>query len=185
MPPKPHGFGAHADHEGELRVVQAVLGHVGCESHAPNVQRYVGLVKDILLDAVRLFVGQPAAVDDDINSAHEARRLFAMALREARMRYGRESGQGEITQKVFAQMLGISGERPEERYRLYESAKREPPLWILSAVRRVTGYSLDDLIAQLPPGRRLELRHRLERAPNEPKTQDAACVVPVLRRTQP
>lgn len=107
------------------------------------------------------------------------------SLREARIRYGRESGQGEITQKAFAQMLGISGERPEERYRLYESAKREPPLWILSAVRRVTGYSLDDLIAQLPPGRRLEARRRPENGPSEPKSQDAACVVPVFRRTQP
>jgi hypothetical protein len=84
-----------------------------------------------------------------------------MALREVRLRFGNETGQGRLTQKKFAQMLGISGERPEERYRLYEKALREPPLWVLAAVRRVTGYSLDDLIAQLPAGRRL-VRERVE-----------------------
>jgi transcriptional regulator with XRE-family HTH domain len=94
-------------------------------------------------------------VEDDSHEAAEAQRLFAAALREARLRYGQETGQGSLTQKEFARMLGISGDRPEERYRLYESGKREPPLWILSALRRVTGYSLDDLIAQMPAGRRL------------------------------
>ncbi len=64
-------------------------------------------------------------------------------------------------------MLGISGDRPEERYRLYENAKREPPLWVLAAVRRVTGYSLDDLIAQLPAGRPLE-RNRIPPATAQP-----------------
>jgi len=95
-------------------------------------------------------------VDDEPRTGDETRRQFAAALRQARLKYGSETGQGEITQKDFAKMLGISGERPEERYRLYENAKREPPLWILAAVRRVTGFSLDDLIAQLPAGRRLE-----------------------------
>jgi DNA-binding transcriptional regulator YdaS (Cro superfamily) len=87
--------------------------------------------------------------------ARAAQRLFASGLREARLQYGNASGQGEITQREFARMLGIHGERPEERYRLYEAAKREPPLWILASLRRVTGYSLDDLVAQLPAGRRL------------------------------
>lgn len=95
-------------------------------------------------------------MDDDGRTAQEAQRFFAAALRAARLKYGKETGQGEITQKEFAQMLGISGDRPEERYRLYESAKRSPPLWILAALRRVTGFSLDDLIAQLPAGRRLQ-----------------------------
>jgi DNA-binding transcriptional regulator YdaS (Cro superfamily) len=86
----------------------------------------------------------------------EARRLFASKLREARLQYGAATGQGELTQRQFALMLEIGGERPEERYRLYEAGKREPPLWILAALRRVTGFSLDDLIAQLPAGRRLD-----------------------------
>jgi transcriptional regulator with XRE-family HTH domain len=103
-------------------------------------------------------------VEDDSHAAAEAQRLFAAALREARLRYGHETGQGSLTQKEFARMLGISGDRPEERYRLYESGKREPPLWILAALRRVTGYSLDDLIAQLPAGRRLE-----RDAPSDPR----------------
>jgi hypothetical protein len=121
-----------------------------------------------LLDATGFFVRQVAAVDEEPHAAAEALRLFAAALREARTRYGRESGQGNITQKEFARMLGISGDRPEERYRLYEGAKREPPLWILAAIRRVTGYSLDDLIAQLPAGRRLE-RDRTPPVKPQPK----------------
>jgi hypothetical protein len=117
-----------------------------------------------LLDAVLLIVGQPLRVDDDTGLTAEARRLFATALREARLRYGRETDQGELTQRVFAEMLGIRGERPEERYGLYERAEREPPLWILAAIRRVTGYSLDALIAQLPAGRPLKLA-----APTKPR----------------
>lgn len=122
-----------------------------------------------MLDAVLLFVGQAVRVDDDTRTTLEARELFAAALRLARQRYGRETGQGEITQKSFAGMLGISGERPEERYRLYESADREPPLWILAALRRVTGYSLDGLIAQLPAGRPLAVTSATPRVRKPPK----------------
>jgi hypothetical protein len=124
-----------------------------------------------LLDAKRRHVGQFAHVDDDSHAAAESQRLFAAGLREARLRYGQESGQGTLTQKEFAKMLGISGERPEERYRLYEGGKREPPLWILAAIRRVTGYSLDDLIAQLPAGRRLD------------RTQQPPSKLPTKRRS--
>lgn len=97
----------------------------------------------------------PAAPPPPDKLAREAQRQFADALRKARLQYGSATGQGELTQHDFARMLGIDGERPEERYRLYEAAKREPPLWILAALRRVTGYSLDGLIAQLPAGRPL------------------------------
>jgi hypothetical protein len=107
-------------------------------------------------------------VDDDPHTTQEALRLFAAALRDARARYGTETGQGSLTQKQFAKMLGISGDRPEERYRLYEMGKREPPLWILAALRRVTGFSLDDLIAQLPAGRRLYQEHTQPRRPKGP-----------------
>lgn len=138
----------------------------------------------MLLDAARLFVGQPVRVDDNPQTGIEARRLFAVALRLARLRYGRETGQGEITQKVFAGMLGISGERPEERYRLYENAKREPPLWILAAVRRVTGFSLDDLIAQLPAGRRLE-REPAKASPSRRKGRPAASDPPIKALPRP
>jgi hypothetical protein len=118
-----------------------------------------------LPDATLLFVGQAVGVANDHQTTLEARRLFASALCEARRRYGKETGQGEITQKQFAKMLGISGERPEERYRLYENAAREPPLWILASLRRVTGYSLDDLIAQLPAGRPLHADADTRRSP--------------------
>jgi transcriptional regulator with XRE-family HTH domain len=106
-------------------------------------------------------------MDDDPHTTLEARRFFAETLRMAREQYGWETGQGDITQRQFAQMLGISGDRPEERYRLYENAKREPPLWILAAIRRVTGYSLDEIIAQLPAGRPV-IRPRPSRAPARP-----------------
>jgi transcriptional regulator with XRE-family HTH domain len=93
--------------------------------------------------------------DEKPAKASEASSLFGRALRQARLKYGLDSGQGSLSQHDFAVMLGIGGDRPEERYGLYENGKREPPLWILKAIREVTGYSLDDLIAQLPPGRRL------------------------------
>jgi DNA-binding transcriptional regulator YiaG len=82
-------------------------------------------------------------VDEDTHTAGDALRLFSAALRQARAKYGFESGQGNISQKQFAKMLGISGDRPEERYRLYEGAKREPPLWILPrrSYSRTSGWS--------------------------------------------
>jgi hypothetical protein len=94
-------------------------------------------------------------VEEDTQKTLAARQHFAAALREVRRRYGLETGQGKISQKRFAEMLGISGDRPEERYGLYEKGKREPPLWILASLRRVTGFSLCDMIAQLPAGRPL------------------------------
>jgi DNA-binding transcriptional regulator YdaS (Cro superfamily) len=107
-------------------------------------------------NAPGLAVAPPATAKSPPDKlARAAQRLFAAGLREARFQYGNASGQGEITQREFARMLGIDGDRPEERYRLYEAAKREPPLWVLASLRRVTGFSLDGLIAQLPPGRRL------------------------------
>ena len=122
-------------------------------------------------------------MDDEVQTTAEARQLFAAALREARLRYGRETGQGDLTQKAFAQMLGISGDRPEERYGLYEKAKREPPLWILAALRRVTGYSLDDLIAQLPAGRPLGQNQAPTAEPDKPprRRTAAGCNAPVVR----
>jgi transcriptional regulator with XRE-family HTH domain len=124
---------------------------------AKRLAPHLGVSWDELIDGSQASTSTdgdeaPSGLDP---SAYETRQAFAVALRIARLGYGRETNQGELTQKEFAQMLGISGERPEERYRLYESAQREPPLWILTSFRRVTGYSLDDLIAQLPAGRRL------------------------------
>lgn len=116
-------------------------------------------------------------MDDDAHTTLEARRHFANALRVARLQYGRETGQGELSQKEFARMLGINGDRPEERYRLYEGAKREPPLWILAALRQVTGYSLDNLIAQLPAGRPLGLE-RPAAAPRRRTTRPQGTAPP-------
>jgi hypothetical protein len=120
-------------------------------------QRYVGFVKDSLLAACQRAVGDTPGMDEDEHqTASEARANFARALGEVRRRYGAESGQGELSQEAFARLLGISGDRPGERYGHYERGSREPPIWVLAAIRRVTGYSMDDLIANLPAGRRIE-----------------------------
>jgi hypothetical protein len=156
-----------------------------------SIQRYVGQIKDILLDATPRLVGQAWRVDDESHTTHEARRRFAAALREVRRRYGLETGQGDLTMKRFARMLGINGERPEERYRLYESAEREPPLWILAALRGVTGYSLDEIIAQLPAGRPFDeprasvSRRRPARAPDLVAIPAAPIPRLVERRAEP
>lgn len=91
-------------------------------------------------------------MEDEATVSSLARQAFAERLKDVRARYGVSIGQPTLGQKEFAQSLGIGGDRPQERYGLYELAKREPPLWILAALRRETGFSLDDMIAGLPPG---------------------------------
>lgn len=160
-----------------LTEIEAFLAHHGRMAEttfgrlAVNDGKFVGRLREganmtlATIERTRQFISDQRALESTGGAiaeaapdrlAREAQRLFAAALRQARLQYGRATGQGEITQRQFAMMLDIDGERPEERYRLYEAGKREPPLWILAALRRVTGYSLDGLIAQLPAGRRLE-----------------------------
>ncbi len=75
-------------------------------------------------------------------------RLFADRLRETRQVYGKRIGKPDLSGKQFALILGIEA----QRYRRYERAEIEPPLHVLALLRRVTGVSLDRLVAGLGPG---------------------------------
>jgi transcriptional regulator with XRE-family HTH domain len=96
--------------------------------------------------------GTQAGMKDEPKSAAAVAERFAVRLEVARQQHGQKTGRPKLTQREFARDLEIGGDRPEERYRLYERGQREMPLWLLAAVRRVTGFSLDELIAGMPPG---------------------------------
>ena len=53
-----------------------------------------------------------------------------------------------ISQAGMARLLNIEG----ERYRRYERGEAEPPISVLVSIRRLTGVSLDILLAGEPPG---------------------------------
>lgn len=73
-----------------------------------------------------------------------SRRLYAL-----RRAYGASVGKPQMPQLDFAAMLGIG----KPRYARYERGEVEPTLALLAALRRVTGISLDLLIAGETPGR--------------------------------
>jgi transcriptional regulator with XRE-family HTH domain len=83
------------------------------------------------------------AVDD-----RTSLQLFAWRLRATRRAYGGMVDEPELSARQFAMLLGIQ----PERYRRYERAELEPPLSVLVALRRMTGVSLDKLIAGDQPG---------------------------------
>ena len=76
-------------------------------------------------------------------SASSERQSFGARLTALREAYGREIGKPDLSMKDFAQLLGLQ----EETYRRYERAETEPSLKTLSAIRRVTGVSLNSLVA--------------------------------------
>ena len=71
------------------------------------------------------------------------RHVVAERLWQLRMSYGQQIGQ-RLNQPHFAALLGIKA----SSYGAYERADQEPPLDVLVALRRVTGISLDELIAE-------------------------------------
>jgi len=73
----------------------------------------------------------------------ELRVALAARLRALRRSYGAMNGITELGQRRFARMLGLT----PERYGRYERGEMEPPLGVLCRIRRVTGVSLDVLIA--------------------------------------
>ncbi|WP_217408673.1 helix-turn-helix domain-containing protein [Acetobacter estunensis] len=75
--------------------------------------------------------------------ASDVRAQFSARLRMLRHAFGQETGNPGITQKEFAELLGIE----PERYGTYERGIREPPLSVLASIRRVTGVNLNGLIA--------------------------------------
>lgn len=70
------------------------------------------------------------------------RQAFACRLQQLRTDYGNCLGR-RLSQRSFGILLGIDS----QRYGSYERADREPTLEILAALRRVTGVSLDELLA--------------------------------------
>jgi transcriptional regulator with XRE-family HTH domain len=72
-----------------------------------------------------------------------SRQHFAWRLRATRRAYGGLTGQPNLSARQFARILGIF----PERYRRYERGELEPPLSVLTSLRRVTGVSLDRLVS--------------------------------------
>lgn len=85
----------------------------------------------------------------------ETARVFGERLQRVRLTYVDENGRSGLSQHDFAKKVGLAGERPGETLGLYERGQREPKLWLLAEIRRLTGVSLDALIAGLPPGHEL------------------------------
>lgn len=86
-------------------------------------------------------------------AASEATRQFALVLTATRKWYGRGTGRPGLDKEEFARDLGIES----ERYRRYERGETEPPVWLLASIRRLTGVSLDFLLARMPPGHTFNL----------------------------
>lgn len=77
------------------------------------------------------------------NSATNVKMAFAKRLRMLREAYGREIGKPGLSQREFAEMLGLE----TERYSTYERGTREPSISILAEIRSLTGVNLNGLIA--------------------------------------
>lgn len=77
------------------------------------------------------------------------RLAFSRRLRALRRAYGASLGQPYYEQWAFAAALGLH----TASYSRYERAETEPSLGVLAALRRLTGVSLDHMIAGLEPGR--------------------------------
>ena len=73
---------------------------------------------------------------------------FGARLEVIRRRYGRATNRPRLPMNEFAQQLGITA----ARYRRYERGEVPMPYPLLTEVRRLTGASLDWLIADMPPG---------------------------------
>jgi len=73
---------------------------------------------------------------------------FGTRLEALRRYYGRRTGRPRIKAKAFADEIGVNA----WRYRRWERGEMEPPLFVLRAIRRVTGLSLDWLVCDLAPG---------------------------------
>jgi transcriptional regulator with XRE-family HTH domain len=119
-------------------------------------------------------------------------REFARRLKSLRKDYGRRKAGSFYAAGQFADELGIKG----ERYRRYERGDVEPPLEVLAAIRRVTGWSLDRLVADMaagtddpikPPKTKTDVtfgqRMRWTRELDEPYIEEAAASLGVTPET--
>jgi transcriptional regulator with XRE-family HTH domain len=78
----------------------------------------------------------------------ESQNLFARRLGAVRLAYGAVTGRSNLSRSLFASELGLE----KNTYTKYERGESEPPLAVLAGVRRLTGISLDYLIADLDQG---------------------------------
>jgi len=79
----------------------------------------------------------------------EARGPFARRLVALRQVFSEQKGIGSvISQAAMARLLKIN----HEQYRRYERGDTEPSIAVLAAIRRLTGVSLDMLLAGEQPG---------------------------------
>ena len=76
------------------------------------------------------------------NESQKAKQAFAKRLAAIRISLG-------LTQERFSRLLGIS----RDRYAKYELGRSEPPFFILNRIFKLTGHSLDFLIAGNKPAR--------------------------------
>jgi len=83
-----------------------------------------------------------------IEHSKDDRLALAARLIALRRAFGAAHGEPNINQRTFARILGLQS----DRYGRYERGELEPPLAVLIALRRVTGVSLDVLIAGERPG---------------------------------
>ncbi len=76
------------------------------------------------------------------NESQRAKQAFARRLAAIRVSMG-------FTQEEFSRMIGIA----RDRYAKYELGRSEPPFFILARILKLTGHSLDFLIAGNRPAR--------------------------------
>lgn len=75
-------------------------------------------------------------------------RDFHIRLKAVRVAYGEQTGRPELSGEKFATEIGLK----PAAYRRYERGELQPTLGTLAALRRVTGISLDYLIADEDQG---------------------------------
>ena len=73
---------------------------------------------------------------------------FSARLRAVRKAFGHSTGNPSLSRATFAREIGVE----HETYRRWERGHIRPPLEVLASIRRLTGISLDYLIADTEPG---------------------------------
>jgi hypothetical protein len=103
-----------------------------------------------LIGGAETKMGHRGTQDEGLSRpASSIRDGFAARLKSLRVSHGATLGRPQMTTAEFAALLGVEA----GRYRRYERAETEPPFWLLAAIRRITGVSVDWLLdgcEQLP-----------------------------------
>lgn len=83
------------------------------------------------------------------DQAMEMRASIARRLRDVRLKFGA----GQMTMIEFSEALGIEA----ARYRRYERAEVEPPIWVVREVHKLTGATWEAILGGAPITDRAEL----------------------------